>query len=219
MRRLAVFARAPLAGRVKSRLSPALPAPLAARLYAGLLADTFAAGAASRCDERWVFWADAPGDSPAGYRAASQTGADLGERLRDAFTRLRPSPGDHVLVIGSDTPPLRPGHLEEAFAALESSEVVIGPTVDGGYWGIGTRVAAPALFEDIPWSTREVLTRTLVRAHTSGLSVSTVRTLEDLDTPHDLAMLIGALATREAACGPEARQALWEMGFARERSA
>lgn len=215
MRRLAVFARAPVTGQVKSRLSPALPAALAARLYGGLLADTFIAGASATCDERWVFWADSAGETPARFMTHRQRGRDLGERLREAFVTLQHRPDDRVLVIGSDTPSLTAAHLEEAFAALETNDVVIGPTVDGGYWGIGARIAAPTLFDDIPWSTREVLTRTLVRAHTAGLRVGTVATLEDLDTPHDLALLIGALAVNEAACGARSRGVLRAMGLAR----
>jgi rSAM/selenodomain-associated transferase 1 len=215
MRRLAVFARAPVTGQVKSRLSPALPAPLAARLYGGLLADTFIAGASATCDERWVFWADSPGETPARFMARRQRGRDLGERLREAFVTLQQRPDDHVLVIGSDTPPLTAAHINEAFTALASNDVVIGPTIDGGYWCIGARIAAPTLFDDIPWSTREVLTRTLVRAHTAGLRVGTVATLEDLDTPRDLALLVGALAVNDVACGAQAMSVLRAVGLAR----
>lgn len=217
MRRLAIFARAPVTGQVKSRLSPALPPPLAARLYGALLADAFAAATAARVDERWVYWADSAGEVPARFLAARQRGADLGDRLHEAFATLAREATDRVLVIGSDTPPLTPAHLDQAFAELETHDVVIGPTVDGGYWGIGLRAPAPSLFEDIPWSTREVLTRTLVRAHGAGLRVATVATLEDLDTPNDLALLVGALVAPHGlarGCGPRARAALTEMGLA-----
>lgn len=217
MRRLAIFARAPVPGQVKSRLSPALPPTLAARLYGALLADAFAAAAAADADERWVYWADSAGETPARFRSARQRGAGLGDRLREAFAALAREAGDRVLVIGSDTPPLTAAHLDQAFTELETHDVVIGPTVDGGYWGIGLRAPAPALFSDIPWSTREVLTRTLVRAHAAGLRVATVATLEDLDTPHDLALLVGALAAPHGparACRSQARAALTQLGLA-----
>jgi rSAM/selenodomain-associated transferase 1 len=213
MRRLAVFARSPVAGRVKSRLSPALPAGLAAQLYSGLLADTFAVAKAARADERWVMWANDPAPTPAGFLPHTQRGADLGERLREAFADLLTGETDRALILGSDTPPLTAAHVDEAFAALEAHDLVLGPTRDGGYWCIGLTRPAPELFADIPWSTGNVLTRTLARAHDAGLRVATVATLEDLDTPHDLAALMGALATGEPACGPIARAALRTIGM------
>jgi len=213
MRRLAVFARSPVPGRVKSRLSPALPARLATALYAGLLADTFLAAGAARVDERWACWADDPGPAPSRTLSRTQRGSDLGERLRNTFEELLPAEVDRALIIGSDTPPLTTAHLDEAFTALEIHDLVVGPTQDGGYWCIGLKRTAPELFRDIPWSTREVLSRTLVRAHGAGLSVATVSTLEDLDTALDLAMLVGALAAGRPACGPNARAALQAMGI------
>jgi rSAM/selenodomain-associated transferase 1 len=213
MRRLAVFARSPVPGRVKSRLSPALPARCAAALYAGLLADTFRVAAGARADERWASWADEPGPAPGGILARTQRGEDLGERLRNTFEDLLRNETDRALVVGSDTPALEAADLDRAFAALETHDVVVGPTLDGGYWCIGLGRSAPELFRDIPWSTRDVLTRTLVRAHGAGLRVATVSMLADLDTPHDLALLLGAIAAGEPACGPSARAALHALGM------
>ncbi len=217
MRRLAVFARAPVAGRVKSRLSPALPAPLAAAIYAGLLADTFAAARAGCADECYVYWADDSGPTPEGFRARTQAGEDLGERMRHAFDELlvmgAGREADRVLVLGSDTPALTSSHLAAAFHALEQHDVVLGPTPDGGYWCIGLKRPASALFRDMPWSTSGVLAHTLERARVAGLNVAQVATLPDLDTPHDLACLVGALARRATACGALAQAALRGMGM------
>ena len=213
MRRLAVFARSPVAGHVKTRLSPALPVQLAAQLYAGMLADTFTAMTAATADERHVFWADDPGDAPRGFQPHTQHGAGLDDRLRHAFDVLLPGTYDSALVIGSDAPPLTAVHIDDAFEALEQHDVVLGPTVDGGYWCIGLRRTSPTLFDDIPWSTREVLTRTLVRAHSAGLRAATVATLEDIDTPHGVAMLAGALAAGLPACGTATRAALVAFGL------
>lgn len=214
---LCLFARDPAPGRVKTRLTPALPAPLAARLYAGFLADTWAAATACTvATRRVVHWADTPGTAPAGFDSARQQGADLGERLAHAF-EVELALAGPVLLIGSDTPSLTAGHLDAAFAALEHHDVVVGPTLDGGYWGLGLRSPAATLFHDIPWSTREVLVRTLVRAHSAGLRVTTVDTLEDVDTPHDLALLVGALAAGRGAAGGHTRAALTAMGLAPPR--
>lgn len=213
MRRLAVFARAPVAGRVKSRLSPALPASLAASLYAGLLGDTLDAVRGAQAATRLVYWADDAGPAARDFAARTQRGADLGARLQHAFAELLFEPGAHALIVGSDTPPLTTSHLNEALDALDTHDLVLGPTVDGGYWCIGLRQPAPGLFADIPWSTREVLTCTLVRAHGVGLRVATVATLDDLDTPQDLVLLAGALAAGAPACGSQARAALCAMGL------
>src|SRR5207244_3836773 len=110
-------------------------------------------------------------------------------------------------------PTLTGSHIDAAFAGLDTHDLVLGPTLDGGYWCIGLKRPAPELFRDIPWSTREVLGRTLVRAHGAGLDVATAATLADLDTPHDLALLVGALAGGGPACGPGARAALRAMGM------
>lgn len=213
MRRLAVFARAPVPGRAKTRLSPALPPASAADLYAALLSDTLAAGDASGAEARTVWWADEPASAGAAWSPAHQRGEGLGERLAHALAAELAHLGARVVLVGSDAPALTAAHLDEAFHALESHDLVLGPTVDGGYWSIGLRAPCPELFHDIPWSTREVLTRTLVRAHGAGLRVRTLATLDDLDTPQDVATLVGRLAGSEPACGPGLRAALAGLGF------
>jgi rSAM/selenodomain-associated transferase 2 len=76
--------------------------------------------------------------------------------------------------------------MRAAFAALRRKDLVLGPATDGGYWLIGLRRPAPALFADMPWSTNSVLERTLNRARSLGLSVHTLAPLPDVDRPEDL---------------------------------
>jgi rSAM/selenodomain-associated transferase 1 len=213
---LTIFARPPVAGRVKTRLSPALPEALAARLYGALLADTLSAGAASRADARVVAWSetrDAP-PAPAAFAAALQEGADLGARLAHAFTRAFAAGARRAVIVGSDAPAMTAAHLDGAFDALASHDLVLGPATDGGYWLVGLSRAAPELFEGVPWSTPEVAAVTLSRARGAGLRVAAAPTLPDLDTPADLAALVGACAgTGETACGPRTREALRTMGL------
>ncbi len=216
MRRVALFARAPLPGQVKTRLSPALSAPLAAAVYAGLLADATRAMADAHADERFVYWAGASGAVPRDVHSRSQRGDDLGERLAAAFDELITAPGDTALVLGSDTPTLTPAHVDDAFGLLARHDLVLGPTGDGGYWCVGLARRAPELFRDIPWSTHRVLEATLARARDAGLSVALTSPLDDLDTPRDLARLVGALAAGCDACGTHARAALAAAGFVPE---
>lgn len=216
MNHLTVFARPPVEGRVKTRLSPALPAPLAARLYEALLADTLAAASACAADARAIAWserASAP-PAPAGFTAFEQAPGDLGARLEDAFARALRAPGALAVVVGSDAPALTAAHLDAAFAALASHDVVLGPAADGGYWLLGLSRVAPQLLRDVPWSTPGVLALTRERASGAGWRTATLESLADLDTPADLAALVGACVRPDgAACGPRTRAVLRAMGL------
>ncbi len=215
MRRIALFARPPVPGRAKTRLSPALPAVLAAAVAAALVEDAAGAVAAARTDQRSVWWAEPPGEAGvASLSAHLQEGTDLGERLAHAFSTLLPSRADHALVVGSDTPALQSSHLDQALELLQTHDLVLGPARDGGYWCIALRQPAPALFHDIPWSTGGVLEATLERARKVGLTVALAPTLDDLDTPADLARVIGELARGPRACGPFMRAQLQRLGLA-----
>ena len=212
-KRIAVFARRPEPGRVKTRLSPALPADLACELYAAMLDDTFETVRLAQADSRTVFWADFPDTerSPAGFYWHAQKGAELGARLADAFDTVLVD-GAHAVTIGSDCPGLSPAVLERALAALDRADLVLGPATDGGYWLIGLRRPAPMLFTEMEWSTDSVFSQTLARAAEAGLSVETLPFLDDLDTPADLARLVSAVARGDlAAAGPKLRATLQSM--------
>jgi glycosyltransferase A (GT-A) superfamily protein (DUF2064 family) len=100
-----------------------------------------------------------------------------------------------TLVIGTDSPTLPRECLDEAVSLVMAREVdvVLGPTEDGGYYLIGLRTPAPALFEGIPWSTPAVLSRILERAQRLGLRVACLPTWFDVDTGSDLERLRAAL--------------------------
>ncbi|MEO5987715.1 MAG: TIGR04282 family arsenosugar biosynthesis glycosyltransferase [Candidatus Eisenbacteria bacterium] len=212
-KRIAVFARQPLPGRVKTRLSPALPPELACDLYAAMLDDTLESVRAARAETRTVFWADVPEDnrSPEGFFWHAQKGADLGARLADAFDTLLVD-GAHAVVVGSDCPGLTTVLLERALDALDRADLVLGPAADGGYWLVGLARPAPQLFTAMPWSTEAVFTMTVARAAESGLSVETLPLLDDLDTPDHLARLVaGAALGRQNVAGPKLLAALRAM--------
>lgn len=196
MKRLALFARPPETGRVKTRLSPALPADLACRVYGAMLDDAFATLDAAGADERYVWWSDAapsPPAPPSGWRVELQTGSDLGARLAHAFSTLLMG-GAHAVIVGADCPALGAQQLNGAVAALDDHDVVFGPARDGGYYLIGLRSPQPALFEGIAWSTASVLAASLERAHSARLRVRLLEELDDLDTPADLVTWIARTA-------------------------
>ena len=124
------------------------------------------------------------------FRLRWQEGADLGARLRGAFGAAFDEGAGRVLAVGSDHPTLPAGHLRAAFSGGPEPEVRLGPTPDGGYWGIGlTRAAWPraaGLFADLPWSSSDLLAATRRRAGALGLPVRELPSWYDVDEPSGL---------------------------------
>ncbi len=218
MRRLVVFARSPVPGSVKTRLSPALPASLAAQLYRAMLADAIDAAAGTEADERILYWSRVGSEEPSvpvpgGFVVRHQVGIDLGERLAAAFAALLAGPTDRVVVIGADCPDLDSARIERAFTALEAHDLVLGPASDGGYYLIGLRPPAPPLFDGVAWGTGRVLEQTLARARRAGLAVSMLGELADFDTPADLVGFVARRCRATGAAGQHTADALREMGL------
>jgi rSAM/selenodomain-associated transferase 1 len=119
-----------------------------------------------------------------------QTGDDLGARMASAFKQALDSGYRSVVVIGTDIPGINGPLLTTAMNSLRDHDVVLGPTVDGGYYLIGLRSPLPALFENIPWSTDQVYALTEQRIQALGLSLKILPKLRDLDTVEDLHICI-----------------------------
>jgi hypothetical protein len=195
-RRLLIFAKAPEAGQVKTRLIPVLGAAGAAGLHAALARRTLGVAVRSRVAavELWC----APDSAHPFFQAMrrqygvtlrSQPDGDLGARMGGAFLRTLPRT-EAAVLIGTDCPGLRAGDLRIAFERLGAGvEAVLGPAADGGYWLIGLRHPRGALFRDIPWGTARVLSTTRAVLGRYGLSVHELPTRADVDRPEDLAGL------------------------------
>ncbi len=206
---LAVVAKAPVAGQVKTRLCPPLSAAEAAEFARCALLDTIeqvrALGRASPAvayapaEARALFERLAPG-----FTLVPQRGADLGERMAGAIERLLEHGFDAVLLVGADTPSLPAAFLRQAVGAIASPEVdmVVGPSEDGGYYLIGLRAPHPELFEGIAWGTPGVLAATMRRAEARGLRSVRLPVWFDVDTPADLERLAASLAGTPDAVGP-----------------
>lgn len=190
--RIVIFAKAPLPGKAKTRLTPALGEKGAARLAQKMLLATVreaqAAGLAMP-----ELCTTPPPDYPewqpflpsAEIRLTDQGDGDLGERLSRAASRVIRA-GENVLLIGTDCPGLDRHKLREAAAALVVNDAVIHPTLDGGYSLLGLRHFDGSLFEDIAWSGPTVAADTISRIGTLGWSLSVGATLRDVDEPEDL---------------------------------
>lgn len=190
--RLTVFARYPTPGRAKTRLIPAFGAAGAARLQDALTRHTLdeaAALAARRQIDVEVRFTGAPTaamrERYGGACAYVEQGeGDLGARLVRATSDSLP--GRPVVIVGTDCPGISADVLESAFDALAGADVVIGPATDGGYYLLGLRRFAPALFQGIAWSTAAVAAQTRRAAEQAGFSCSMLRPLTDVDTAGDL---------------------------------
>ncbi len=121
-------------------------------------------------------------------------GRDIGECLCEATGRLFDSGFSRVLALNADSPHLPAARLERALACLENTDVVIGPSDDGGYYLIGLRRPCPGLFSGIAWSSAQVREQTLARADALSCSTALLEPWYDVDTPADLDRLVRDLA-------------------------
>jgi glycosyltransferase A (GT-A) superfamily protein (DUF2064 family) len=156
-----VFAKAPVRGKVKTRLG--LPPQVAAALHEAFIRDTL------RSLERWSgrVRLHLTEPHPAFPDVAHfQNGRDLGERMLYALANAPPP----VSLIGSDSPSLPPGHL----LALEAvdADVAFGPAEDGGFWGIHCRRTEPRMFHGVEWSAPHTLAQTLAACSQAGLTTA-----------------------------------------------
>lgn len=191
-----VFARAPVPGRVKTRLAAAIGAQAAARLHARLVRravrTAVAAGAGVvelHCapHTRHPFFTQLAARTGVALRA--QRGADVGARMHWALARaLRTAPS--ALLIGSDCPALRAADLRRALRALRAgADAVFAPAEDGGYALVGLRRSAPRLFRGIAWGGAQVMDATRARLAALGWSWRELRKVWDVDRAEDYARL------------------------------
>ena len=189
---IALFAKAPLPGRVKTRLVPPLTHEEAARVARASLEYT-ARFIVPAVPYPWTLFLDGDADPPmrrlaeeTGLDIVPQRGPELGARLKAAFQELRSRGATRVLAIGSDSPTLDPERILEAAESLAICDVALGPTEDGGYYLIGTRGERESIFDEIPWGSAATAAATLERAREERLEVRLLTPWYDLD---DLASL------------------------------
>jgi rSAM/selenodomain-associated transferase 1 len=179
-----VMCKAPELGKVKTRLAAEIGDECALAVYKELLRITLTAVASPAWDVVIVLDGDAAYMPPHPYRCIPQRGNDLGERIVHAMHDVGGC--DRYVVVGSDTPTMTTRHIADAFHALDTHDVVLGPANDGGYWLIGMQQLHPDLFADIPWSTDRVLTRTRERCEEHARTIVLLETLSDIDVREDL---------------------------------
>lgn len=174
---------------MKTRLAATVGDVRALEVYLKLLAITRKVALEVDCHRR-LYYSDRVEEedawSGAQFDKYAQQGNDLGERMHGAFIASFAKGASKVIIVGSDCPELSAGIVEDAFAALDGHDVVVGPAQDGGYYLLGMKTAHISLFENMKWSTSTVLEDTLARVSKLELNVKMLPQLSDLDTEQDL---------------------------------
>lgn len=202
-RTVAVFAKAPRVGRVKTRLAAEVGDDEAVRIYRVLGRDTV--DALRSGPYRVVVYYDPPESATVpemiawlgreGVEYRPQAGGDLGARMAQAFRECF-AESDEVCVVGTDIPEIGTDTLAEAFGALANHDAAVGPATDGGYYLLALRQPRPDLFDQIPWSTSAVGALTRDRLAATGSTVHLLEPKTDVDVRADVpaALLRGAEA-------------------------
>jgi rSAM/selenodomain-associated transferase 1 len=181
---LVVMAKAPVPGRVKTRMTPPLRPEQAAVLARAALEDTLAAVGRSRLAGRRVVALDGEPDGwlPDGFELVAQRGDGLAQRLIEAFDDI----GGPALLIGMDTPQVTTGLLDAGLAALAGgADAVLGPATDGGYWAIGLARPDPRVFDGVPMSRPDTGAAQRARLVELGFETHYLPPLRDADTFED----------------------------------
>lgn len=193
---VAVFAKPPRPGEVKTRLGAVVGHDAAARLAQAFFEDTWRA-LQGVPEVRPVIASTT--DEPEAFGVGSvelwlQGEGDLGARIeRIAARALEQAPW--FIALGADSPGLPHSRLEAARAALVRHDAVLGPAEDGGYYLLGLKKIVPGLFTNLPWSTPTTLEATRARLLERGFSVATIQSWFDVDEASDLERLRTELAS------------------------
>jgi rSAM/selenodomain-associated transferase 1 len=189
---IALFAKAPVPGRVKTRLAFSFSAERAARLHSCFVRDMFEMLRAFETHSSLQLHTDVITDEWDDIEVARflQTDGDLGARMLHALQAGLAEGRPQVLIAGSDAPTLPPSHLSRLLAS--PADVALGPTDDGGFYAICCRRTHPRMFAGVRWSQPNTLQETLRAVGACGLSVELGEPWYDIDTPADLLRLAGS---------------------------
>lgn len=201
---LIIIAKEPQIGTTKTRLSPPLELSAAAELFEALLLDTI--DLASSLNGIDLAVAVTPPDSlgyferktPKGTILIPVTCAEIGVCLKQVFKELIQLGYPKVLAFNSDGPSLPKEFIHRALLLLDGHDVVFGPSEDGGYYLVGLKNLHPEIFNDIEWSTSQVLEQSLAKAGQENLLVSFLPEWYDVDTEADLIRLLQDIRTYPA---------------------
>ena len=193
-RTLVIMAKAPKPGMVKTRLTDSLPSSAVTALYRCLLEDTLALAKSLTSVEVAMMCPESDQEELArlfgnAVLVVAQKGEGLAAGLTSVFRHFTAGGRQHVIAFNSDSPHLAPSILDSAFEILDTHDVVVGPTHDGGYYLVGAKTAYPSLFEGDGMGTRTALDRLLMRTKLLELSTGFTERFYDIDVANDLILL------------------------------
>lgn len=205
---LILFSRTPIPGKTKRRLLPILSPEECALLQEAMALDLAEKLSSLGCpimlcySDEWqslengeevrdAFIEKVRGvcTQAASFTAIPQTGEGLGQRMANAMDAAFETGAESCLLMGSDLPDIMRHDIEVAMRALTYSDVVLGPTADGGYWLIGSTVPLQHVFEDKQYGTAKVLTEAVAACRAEGKKVALSRETFDVDVPEDYFLL------------------------------
>ncbi len=183
-----VFAKNGELGKVKTRLAQTIGNEGALRVYLDLLQITEDVSSAMENVQLRIYFSDyILEDRWPGKEKYIQQGTDLGQRMKNAFEQGFNDGFTSIVGIGADLPEINPTLISDAFHALESSDFVFGPALDGGYYLVGMSFEKGFyIFENKPWSTEELFILTKTEILENQHTLHELETLNDIDTLEDL---------------------------------
>lgn len=189
---LIIFAKEPKKGKVKTRLLGYLSEIRCVNLYKAFLRDTLDLARKIACAHKIIAY-DSHGNSPRYLKKIAprhtfykQKGACLGERMHNTFRFAKDAGASKMVIIGSDLPSLPVSSINKAFGLLDRVDLVLGPSLDGGYYLIGLKSPCVGLFKGIVWSSPTVLKDTIKNIHKLKKSVALLDKRYDIDDARDL---------------------------------
>lgn len=188
--KLILFLKYPEPGQVKTRLASALGNEFALELYKCFISD-ISSEMHDVNAESIILYSGPDGISFPDFpdsRIIRQRGKDIGERMYNAFLDVFSGSAGKCVLTGSDVPDITAGLLQDAFNMLEHSDMVLGPSTDGGYYCIGFKRGRlnKSVFENVPWSTSRVFSETVKSINKAGLKAEFLSRLSDIDDFNDL---------------------------------
>ncbi len=193
---IVIFSKSAELGSVKTRMRPVLNDLQCLSLHLALLKDTIARARTLNTDLFLFLAGSTPLPFDPGIPTFPQQGADLGERMKAAFTDILQT-HSRAIVTGTDSPVFPPELFRKAFSGVETNDVVLGPAEDGGYYLIGLRKVIPEIFSGVDWGSPFVLQQTLVKLE--NRRVLLLESHSDADQPEDLIRLQRDVAQSDAA--------------------
>jgi len=201
---LVIFTRFPELGKCKTRLAATIGDESALQVFKALITHTDSMVKRLSVD-KFVYYTEAIHKNDTWdnelYQKRLQAGEDLGARMQNAFGDLFGFGYEKVVIIGTDLYDLNTTDLEKAFTALESSNFVVGPAEDGGYYLLGMRKLKPELFRNKEWGASSVLAQTLANLEDESFVTLDVRNdidyYEDMKDIPSLNKLVGNIQSKE----------------------